>query len=295
MRAPRDTAPESARSATETPAAATDDDEVYAPEYAAASLALPAEDSLPLYRRVTAMLLREIEQGRLPPGALVPPEVELAQRLGVSRHTMRAGIEALVREGRLERRRGRGTIVRQPPVQQSLARFYSVAGEMRRRGVALETRVLKRGRLTPGDALAAVACAGLALDDPHAIGYLLRLRLMDGAPLLLEWITFPVALDASLSREPLLGAPDRAAQPFYDALDRAGVHVTRATEAIHAVACSRADARLLACPTGAPLLRVERVGYAGDRPVEWRRALIRGDRYSFTAELTEPTGSGDFE
>jgi DNA-binding GntR family transcriptional regulator len=42
-------------------------------------------------------------------------------------------------------------------------------------------------------------------------------------------------------------------------------------------------------------LRVERAGYAGDRPVEWRRALIRGDRYSFTAELTNPTGSGDFE
>ncbi|HKV85477.1 MAG TPA: GntR family transcriptional regulator [Ktedonobacterales bacterium] len=292
MRPIRDTAPPPAHPASGT---ATDGGESRARAQISASLTLPAEDSGPLYRRVTALLLREIEQGRLPPGALIPPEVELARRLGVSRHTMRAGIEALVREGRLERRRGHGTIVRQPPVQQSLARFYSVAGEMRRRGTALETRVLRRGRLTPGHALAAAACINLALDDPRAIGYLMRLRLMDGAPLLLEWITFPVALDEGLSREPVPGAPDRAVQPFYDSLNRAGVHVTRATEAIHAVACSRPDARLLACPTGAPLLRVERVGYAGDRPVEWRRALIRGDRYSFTAELTEPTGSGDFE
>ncbi|MGH2485404.1 MAG: GntR family transcriptional regulator, partial [Ktedonobacterales bacterium] len=172
MRASRDTtAPQSARPASETTAAPVANDQPLAQARTSATLALPAEESVPLYRRVTALLLREIEQGRLPPGALVPPEVELARRLGVSRHTMRAGIEALVREGRLERRRGRGTIVRQPPVQQSLTRFYSVAREMRRRGAALETRVLRRGRLTPGHALAAVASACLALDDPRAIGY----------------------------------------------------------------------------------------------------------------------------
>jgi GntR family transcriptional regulator len=293
MRASRDIAPPPTDPASQSAAGAPIQDGRREQGPVSASLALPAEDSLPLYRRVTALLLREIEQGRLPPGALVPPEVELAQRLGVSRHTMRAGIEALVREGRLERRRGHGTVVRQPPVQQSLARFYSVAGEMRRRGATLETRVLSRGRLTPGHALA--AGASLALNHPRAIGYLFRLRLMDGEPLLLEWITFPMEVDATLPREPSPGEPDRAAQPFYDALDHAGVHVTRATEAIHAVACSPSDAPLLGCPTGAPLLRVERAGYAGDRPVEWRRALIRGDRYSFTAELTNPTGSGDFE
>lgn len=295
MRASQDTVPQSSNPKLGTAADATIGDESRERERLSAELALPIAGSLPLYRRVTALLLREIEQGRLPPGALVPPEVELAQRLGVSRHTMRAGIEALVREGRLERRRGHGTIVRQPHVQQSLARFYSVAGEMRRRGATLETRVLSRGRLTPGHALAASASASLDLDDPRAIGYLFRQRLMDGEPLLLEWITFPLTLDVSLPREPIPGEPDRAAQPFYDALDRAGVHVTRASETIHAVACARSDAHLLAYPAGAPLLRVERVGYAGDRPVEWRRALIRGDRYSFTAELTDPTDSGDFE
>jgi GntR family transcriptional regulator len=31
-------------------------------------------------------------------------------------------------------------------------------------------------------------------------------------------------------------------------------------------------------------------GYVGDRPVEWRRTLIRGDRFSLIAEFSQRTG-----
>jgi len=37
-------------------------------------------------------------------------------------------------------------------------------------------------------------------------------------------------------------------------------------------------------------LAIDRLGYAGDRPVEWRRTLIRGDRFSLIAEFSQRTG-----
>ena len=59
---------------------------------------------------------REIEAGRLGPGDRLPPERELAQRMGVSRPSLRSGLRTLQAMGILHARRGAGTfIVEGPP------------------------------------------------------------------------------------------------------------------------------------------------------------------------------------
>ncbi|MGE5335106.1 MAG: GntR family transcriptional regulator, partial [Nitrososphaerota archaeon] len=69
------------------------------------------EPDEPLHTHITRTLTRWIEEEQLPAGSLLPTEIELAQQFGVSRHTMRAGIDALVQAGRLKRFRGKGTYV----------------------------------------------------------------------------------------------------------------------------------------------------------------------------------------
>ncbi len=59
-----------------------------------------------LYRRI-------VVEGQIETGEKLPNEVELAQQLGVSRATLREAIQALVTQGVLEVRRGRGTFVSQ--------------------------------------------------------------------------------------------------------------------------------------------------------------------------------------
>ena len=54
--------------------------------------------------------------GGLEVGAAIPPERRLAADLGVSRPTLRAAIEELVREGLLLRRHGSGTYVAEPKI-----------------------------------------------------------------------------------------------------------------------------------------------------------------------------------
>lgn len=66
---------------------------------------------MPLYFQVAQHLERLIESGELPTGTRLENEVDLADRLGLSRPTMRRAIEYLVDRGLLVRKRGVGTQV----------------------------------------------------------------------------------------------------------------------------------------------------------------------------------------
>ena len=70
------------------------------------------EGTGPLYRRLGAALGNAVDDGRIPAAAMLPPERQLADALGVSRSTVVAALEELKQAGRLEARQGSGTWVR---------------------------------------------------------------------------------------------------------------------------------------------------------------------------------------
>lgn len=248
----------------------------------------------PLYRQIGNEILRRMTEGELPPGARLPPEVQLAREFGVSRQTMRAALGALVRDGRLERKPGRGTVVVQPKIEQQLRRFYRIEHVILARGMTLSVRVLARGRLHEDDELAERAAVQLELARPQEIGYLLRLRLADGIPLLLENITFPARLCPTLLEEPFPGACDLGADSFYDAVaTHSGSRITRAHEVFRPVSLSGYEARLLGLPSGSAAFQIERTSYSADRAVEWRHTLARGDHFTFAVDLLNPLEQGD--
>ena len=63
------------------------------------------------FEEVVSQLREMIHNGELRPGDRLPPERDLAKRLGVSRPTLRAGISSLAAVGVLQPRRGAGTFV----------------------------------------------------------------------------------------------------------------------------------------------------------------------------------------
>ena len=65
----------------------------------------------------------------------------------------------------------------------------------------------------------------------------------------------------------------------------AGITISRAEETLHAVVARRIESTLLNIPAGSPAFLVERRGFVGARMVEFRRSLIRGDRYQFRVDL----------
>src|SRR3954468_17215379 len=74
-------------------------------------------------------------------GQAIPSERRLSTDLGVSRLTVRAALDDLVREGLLVRRRGSGTFVREPKIAQELT-MTSFTDDMRRRGMRPRSRTL---------------------------------------------------------------------------------------------------------------------------------------------------------
>ncbi len=251
---------------------------------------LLADAGAPLHSQITTAIIQQMDQGHLRPGDVLPPEVELARQFGVSRHTLRVALETLVRAGRLERQRGRGTLIKRPPIEQNLARFYSIAEEMRLRGADLQTQVLARGRLSPEDDLAARACERLGLSEAQQIGYVLRLRLVESIPVFLETITFPVALCPYFLEVPAPGQADVGAAPFYETLRQRGhLQVSRARETFRPLLATGYEARLLGVSSGTAIFEAERLSFADERVVEWRRTLARGDRYLYTVDLVNPS------
>ena len=64
---------------------------------------------------MTAYVRQLIESGRCRPGDRLPPERELADLIGVSRPSVRTGLQALAALGVVEARRGAGTFITHDP------------------------------------------------------------------------------------------------------------------------------------------------------------------------------------
>jgi GntR family transcriptional regulator len=239
-------------------------------------LELPPPDGRPLYRRLLAQLREDIASGRLRPGDVIAPETEIARTHRISRHTVRQAIVELAREGLLRRERGRGTFVSAPPLVRSLGAFYSFAHEMQDQGIDHNTRVLYRG-VRPADTTAATR---LAIALGTQIVELELLRLVEGAPVSLEFSVWPY------DRFPVLLTADLSERSLYDVVaDAHGVQVTSGREELRPIVLDRRQAALLEVAPGSPAFHVERATLSGAEAIEWRRSLVRGDRYLFRLEL----------
>jgi GntR family transcriptional regulator len=101
----------------------------------------------PLYLQVERRIEDLLLQGRYKAGDRIPPEAELVDILGVSRVTVRAGLARLVERGLLERRRGSGTFLVEPPkgarLRAGLERLETYTVHAERLGLKLDSRDLR--------------------------------------------------------------------------------------------------------------------------------------------------------
>jgi DNA-binding GntR family transcriptional regulator len=93
--------------------------------------AAPAHDGRsPRYQQLTTVLAREIRDGRHPVGGLLPPEPQLCERFGVSRHTVREAVRQLCDMGLVSRHQGIGTVIRARESQKQYSASLSSLGDL---------------------------------------------------------------------------------------------------------------------------------------------------------------------
>ncbi|MGB9586234.1 MAG: GntR family transcriptional regulator, partial [Anaerolineales bacterium] len=66
---------------------------------------------IPYYYQIEEWIRQQIAHGELKPGDLLESEMEMAQKLGVSRITVRQALSDLTEQGLLVRKRALGTFV----------------------------------------------------------------------------------------------------------------------------------------------------------------------------------------
>lgn len=219
----------------------------------------------PAHARIRDDLRREIESGALV--ERLPGEVELAARYGVTRMTVRQALTALVNEGMLVRRRGVGTFVAQNANRRNMSRLTGFTEDVRNEGRTVDTRMLTQ-RIEPTSPDVAVA---LELAPGAHVVHVARLRIVDGAPMIIQRSWVPYERCPDLWNEPLVEGS------LYATLrGRYGIELRRADQRIAAEAATQEHAQLLEVPVRSPLLRVERLTFDGSNlPIELARSWTR--------------------
>ena len=230
---------------------------------------------VPLYFQVATRLQELIEKGEIGVGARIENEVDLAERLGVSRPTTRRAIQYLVERGMLVRKRGVGTQVVHPKVRRpvELSSLYDdlLNSDRTPRTEVLDLKVVPA---TPEIA------GGLEVPPGTEVTWIERLRYAGGEPLALMHNAIPLDLIRLTER-------DLAEHGLYELLRRAGFVPRIATQVIGARSASAVEARTLQEKRGASLLTMTRTAWdAGGRALEYGSHLYRASRYSFELNLS---------
>jgi DNA-binding GntR family transcriptional regulator len=238
-------------------------------------VSLDRTSPVPLYYQVATRLQQQIEDGSMPVGSRLENEVELADRLGVSRPTMRRAISYLVERGMLIRKRGVGTQVVHPKVRRPVE-LTSLYDDLLKSGQEPRTEI-REIEVRPATDVVAEA---LGIRFGTEVTWIERLRYAGDEPLAIMHNAVPLDV-LPLRRE------DLERSGLYDLLRGAG-HVPRmANQIVGAKNATAAEGKILGEPRGAPLLTMTRTAWdAGGKAVEYGSHLYRASRYSFELNLT---------
>ncbi|MCQ4312837.1 GntR family transcriptional regulator [Pseudomonas stutzeri] len=232
------------------------------------------DERLPLYQRLREEMLAKIAAGEWTPGAPIPTEAELTRLYGVAIGTVRKAVDTLVNEGLLLRSQGRGTFVRRPNFDASLARFFRQVNASGGREIPT-SRILSKALQKPSQTVA----TALELNDGEQIVRMERLRMVEGRTLFHEEIWLPATRFGALL-EIESESFGELLYPFYE--KQCGQCIASAKETLTVGAADSTMAKVLSIKEGAPMVMIERTALGYDRcPLEYRmsRAAAEGFRY----------------
>ncbi|MEO6453421.1 MAG: GntR family transcriptional regulator [Ginsengibacter sp.] len=233
------------------------------------------KSKVPLHFQVEELLRKMVAAPQFKDGAFFPKEVELANRLGVSRNTIRQATNKLQHEGLITRRKGVGTkVADKKTLTTGLDHWYSFTEEMREKGIHVTNFEVK---------------IEWVISDKKLMNFfnitkktkVLKLSKLKGT-----------AGDTIVYFEsyfhPRIGVneKDEFDIPLYRMLERKyGVVVIRSSENIRAMLAGGIGKKLKIAASQ-PVLFRERFVYAtGDRPIEYNLGYYRSDKFIYSIDI----------
>src|SRR6201991_1909439 len=233
------------------------------------------QSKIPLHIQVEELMRKLIASPEFRSGAFLPKEVELANRLGVSRNTVRQATNKLEYEGLLTRKKGVGTkVATKKPLSTGLDHWYSFTREMQERGIQVENLSLRTEYVKADEKVSRFFNIRLH----KSVVKLSKLKGSEGEPIVFFESYF----------HPRIGIvpEDDFSRPLYTLLEeKFGVLVVRSNENISAALAGAMGARLQVAPESPILFRERFVYDPGDRPIEYNVGYYRADKFTYSIDI----------
>jgi GntR family transcriptional regulator len=233
------------------------------------------QGGLPLHIKVEEALRALMAAPEYAQGGLLPDELTLARKLGVSRGTVRTATLRLVGEGSLKRKAGVGTRVVQRSTEVAIGAWRSFSREMARKGVEVRNFRLQLREVPAPSSVA----AALRIPGGTAVQRLDRVR---------GWGELPVLRSRSWFHPRVrFAAGEKFSRPLYDLVTEvSGLNADGASEAFGAEAATAPLAKDLRVRETSPLLsRRLTVFDTLGRPLEFAEVHYVSERFTLTIDL----------
>lgn len=200
------------------------------------------------HEHVAAVLRQRITRHEYQIGESLPAESALCAEFDVSRGPVRQALATLKNEGLIRISRGKPATVRSHDVRQTLDTFTPFTQWAERNGRTAGSRTLEISRRRAS----ATAATALGLTTDDFVVDVLRVRLLDGEPAMIERSSFTDAVGS------LLFEFDTDSGSITDYLTDRGVKWDAMEHVLDAVAADEVDAENMHIERGSPLLRERR-------------------------------------
>ncbi len=228
------------------------------------------------YVTVYEVLKREVIDGELPIGSIIPSEPDLEKRFGVSRTTVRRAVDLLTREGFVLPQQGRGTKVLDYKTSQSLNKVTSLSETLRRKGFIVDT---KNANIVIKPASASIA-EDLGINANELVVCMNRITLADGKPIAIMKNYIPAIMVPGIETH-----AEDITSLYQHLSDRYKIYIESAVDKISAKNASKEEANLLNVPVNSALIYLRRVCFSKGRPACADRISILGDNYEFEINM----------
>ncbi len=234
---------------------------------------------VPYYHQVKEQVKALIADGELTPGDMLPSEVSLSERLGISRLVVHRAYRELVAEGLLIRMRAKGTFVA-PLMKHNFmvtGPLFSTTEDLSIDAHQPSNKILLQEVIIASEEIS----NGLKLFKGATVVHIQNLRLARQLPFAIE------DMYLSSDRFSTLAAVDLNNRSIYLALQELyGAHPQEALDTISADLASNREARLLGINKSAPVMRVTRMSTDQfGMPVEYSKIVFHAGRYQLIARM----------
>ncbi|MFP7692274.1 transcriptional regulator GmuR [Bacillus subtilis] len=229
------------------------------------------------YEIIANEMRNRIKNNVYPIDQPIPDEVSLAKEFNSSRMTMKRALDNLVAEGLLFRKRGHGTFIIQSAIQDD--HVHVVSNEILGltnllKDKKIQSKVIQFEVQFPTEEVA----AHLSIDQKTPVYYVVRLRIVEGEPYVLEKTYMPTHLIPGINDNVL---HDSIYNHITNVLQLkiAGTH-----RKIRACKSDHIDQQHLGCKQDDPILEVEHVGFLDNGiPFEYSFSRHRHDKFVVTS------------